>query len=61
MGTGVTDHGESGPLGLSGTIRAGPQLSLAETSMCICGLFLISPNTEGLIICNGAGYACDDN
>lgn len=46
---------------LLGTICAGPQLSLAETPMCSCGLFLISPNTEGLIICNGAEYACDDN
>lgn len=46
---------------LLGTICAGPQLSLADTSMCICGLFLICPNTEGLIIRNGAEYACDDN
>lgn len=46
---------------LLGTICAGPQLSLAETSMSICGLFFISPNTGGLIISNGAEYACDDN
>lgn len=64
MGTAITDHGDQVLWGyqvLLGTICGGPQLSLAETSMYICGLCLISPNTEGLTICNGAEYARDDN